>query len=71
LLEAGKTIVSDSTKINYDTLLKLVRINWVHQGSIPPSVRLELLKTLRENELAEKTLLRMLDEAPAERIIFI
>jgi hypothetical protein len=72
LLEAGKTILSDPSAITYETLLKLVRIDWVHRGSIPPALRLELLKQLTvENELkARNTLMHMLDEAEVDEEAF-
>jgi hypothetical protein len=64
ILEIGKTIIANPAKINYETLLKLARIQWVHEGNFPTTIRLELLKALtRENEIkARDVFLKMLDE---------
>jgi uncharacterized membrane protein (DUF485 family) len=71
-LEIGKSILKDQTKINYDILLKLARIRWITEGQFPPSTRLELLKNLtRNNEIkARESLLKMLDEMPADESLF-
>ena len=64
ILEIGKAIVVNPAKINYETLLKLARIQWIHEGNFPTNLRLELLKVLtRENEIkAREIFLKMLDE---------
>lgn len=64
ILEIGKAIVVNDTKINYENLLKIARIQWVHEGNFPTATRLELLKVLTaENEIkARDTFLKMLDE---------
>ena len=66
ILEIGKAIVANPAKINYENLLKLARIQWVHEGNFPTATRLELLKVLTsENEIkARDTFLKMLDEIP-------
>ena len=64
ILEIGKAIVVNDAKINYENLLKIARIQWVHEGNFPTATRLELLKMLTaENEIkARDTFLKMLDE---------
>jgi len=66
ILEIGKAIVANPTKINYENLLKLARIQWVHEGNFPTATRLELLKVLTgENEIkARDAFLKMLDDIP-------
>jgi hypothetical protein len=66
ILEMGKTIVANPAKVNYENLLKLARIQWLHEGNFPTTTRLELLKVLtRENEIkARDAFLKMLDEMP-------
>lgn len=51
--------------INYSLLLKLVRIDWMREGSMPDDTRLELLKALEpQNELiARKAMIVMMNEA--------
>ena len=65
-MEIGKAIVVNPAKINYETLLKLARIQWIHEGNFPTNLRLELLKELtKENEIkAREIFLKMLDEIP-------
>ncbi len=64
ILEIGKAILDNPAKINYENLLKIARIQWVHEGNFPTSTRLELLKVLSsENEIkARDAFLKMLDE---------
>ncbi|MCY7291409.1 MAG: hypothetical protein LH615_04425, partial [Ferruginibacter sp.] len=64
ILEIGKAIVANPAKINYENLLKLARIKWVHEGNFPTTTRLDLLKVLTsENEIkARVAFLKMLDE---------
>lgn len=66
ILEIGKAIVVNPAKVNYETLLKLARIQWIHEGNFPTYTRLELLKVLtKENEIkAREVFLKMLDEIP-------
>lgn len=66
VIEIGKTVcrtANQPAKLNYTSLLKLVRIEWMQGGSVPERTRLELLKHLTvENEVAAReTVLRMLE----------
>ncbi|WP_141106663.1 caspase family protein [Hymenobacter gelipurpurascens] len=62
LVEIGRALMPPEV-VNYTNLLKLARINWMHEGSFPDSTRLELLKGLKPNNEAKarQTLLRMLN----------
>ncbi|CAN5633962.1 hypothetical protein BH10BAC3_BH10BAC3_12710 [soil metagenome] len=53
--------------INYTNLLKLVRIDWMREGSMPDDTRLELLKQLEpQNEIiARKAMIVLMNEAAA------
>ncbi|MDB5228606.1 MAG: hypothetical protein JWN78_2799, partial [Bacteroidota bacterium] len=63
-LEIGKTVLKDTNKINYETLLKFSRIKWMAEGKFSSEARLMLLKNLSvDNEIKARTvLLGMLDE---------
>ncbi len=73
VVEMGRAILPPE-RVNFSNLLKLVRIRWMHEGSLPDRTRLDLLKRLTpENEAkARETLLRMLEHAeqyfPGERL---
>jgi len=58
LIEMGKLICGrqqQDSKFNYASLLKLVRIPWMAEGSFPEKTRLDLLKQLSvENEVAAR-----------------
>ena len=62
ILALGNTICPE--KVNYENLLKLVRIGWVHEASFPVDIRLELLKELTvTNELqARELILKLINE---------
>ncbi|MCY7349605.1 MAG: hypothetical protein LH606_02930 [Cytophagaceae bacterium] len=64
LVEMGRALLPPE-RVNFTNLLKLVRIQWMQEGSLPDQTRLDLLKILTpENEVkARETLLRMLDHA--------
>lgn len=64
VVEMGRALLPPQ-RVNFTNLLKLVRIGWMHEGSLPDYTRFELLKVLTpENEVkARETLLRMLDHA--------
>jgi len=67
IIETGKDILhaaAKEDKLNFTNLLKLVRIPWMQDGTIPESTRLELLKNLTiPNELiARQTILRLLQQ---------
>lgn len=72
VVEMGRAVLPPE-RVNFTNLLKLVRIGWMHEGSLPDRLRLDLLKILTpENEVkARETLLRMLEHAekffPGER----
>ncbi len=66
-LAIGKAILEKeglAQHLNFTTLLRLVRIDWMRSGKLPDYIRLDLLKHLsKENEvLARETILAMLDE---------
>ena len=62
LVEFGQAILP-AHEVNFSNILKLVRIKWIREGSMPDRLRLELLKSLSvENELkVRERLLEMLD----------
>lgn len=64
VVEMGRTLLAPE-RVNFTNLLRLVRIGWMHEGSLPDYTRFELLKILTPaNEVkARETLLRMLDHA--------
>jgi hypothetical protein len=73
VVEMGRAVLPPE-RVNFSNLLKLVRIRWMHEGSLPDRTRLDLLKRLTpENEVkAREALLRMLDHAeryfPGQRL---
>jgi hypothetical protein len=71
LLAVGKVILEKygrGRSLNFTSLLFLVRISWMKNGTMPAALRLDLLKTIqRENELlARETILQLLKEIPEE-----
>lgn len=68
LIELSKAVldVRDCPeKLNYTTLLKFVRISWLHEGYFPEQTRLDLLKQLgvKEEIAARKSLIELLTYA--------
>jgi hypothetical protein len=68
IVEVGKALFSrmgKPEKLNFTNLLKLVRIQWIQEGTFPENTRLELLKRLTvPNELtARETILHLLKYA--------
>lgn len=68
LIELGKAVLQRrdcAEKMNYTNLLKLVRMNWLHEGYFPEQTRLELLKQLGVSEelAARKRLIEMFEYA--------
>lgn len=51
--------------VNYSSLLRLVRMNWMVEGTWPDNLRLELLKDLEpaHEKTARETMVRILEEA--------
>jgi hypothetical protein len=55
----------EKAAVNYRALLRLTRIKWMAEGSVPDSTRLGLLKRLepRNEIIARETMIRILEEA--------
>lgn len=72
ILSIGDLILGESYTLNYTLLLRVTRIDWMHSGSIPSSLRFKLLKELtRENELKTRTLLiELLNDYPTDETMF-
>lgn len=58
-------LYAPSEGVSYEDILKLARVSWLREGSIPPPIRLELLKKLQlVNEIAVRAeLIKMLELA--------
>ncbi|MES2681769.1 MAG: hypothetical protein V4635_17875 [Bacteroidota bacterium] len=72
-IEIGVSVLgNNSFKVNYENLLKLARIKWMHEGEFTSSLRLMLLKNLKvENELkARATVLKLLDDINLDETMF-
>lgn len=68
LVSIGKALQAahyPGEEVSYSSLLKLVRISWMQEGSFPDRTRLALLKRLepRNEKLARETMIRLMDEA--------
>jgi preprotein translocase subunit SecG len=73
IIAIGKSILDKYNcvnELNFTSLLRIARINWMKEGRFPDAVRFELLKKLStENELlARETMLMLFKEIPASEI---